>query len=352
LTVELEATRDLAAKGQFAEAEKHATAALALDPENLTALLFLARTVKGQVQKDATPENRALAERAIDLYGRVLKRLPNNLEAFQAVAAIYANIGDQANRREWFLNLAQNGSFPNAVRVPYYRSLVGDSVACTETAMHTLFSRPRGDVPKGQPRTTDTSVVDDAIACGNQGLEFTDAMSILSPEDAAWRERVKLLRALVNLTGKAGRTAESQSYQTQLGEAEKRATMEDPIRAAGFLPPAQVDARQVINGSVIAMPLVTYPAAARAANAQGAVYLNVTTDAEGFVIAAELFSGHPLLRAAALNIAIWARFDTSKMKTRNGVLAIEFKSDEPGPPAIANPPAGTERRDPRKPWPH
>ena len=352
LTVELEAARDLAAKGQLPEAEKHATAALALDPENLTALVFLARTVKGQVHRDATPENQALAQRAIELYGRVLKRMPNDLEAFLALFVIYGSVGGQANQREWGMSIAQNGAFPNTIRVSHYQILVNENVACAEGAMRAVFSRPTSDSPKGQARTVDTAAVDEGIACGTEGLQFADAMAILSPDDAAWHERAKLLRALVNLTNKAGRAAESQSYQTQLEEAEKRAAMEDPIRAAGFLPPARVDARQIINAAASVIPPLNYPVVAKAAHAEGTVYLNVTIDDGGFVVSAELASGHPLLSMAAMNVAIWARFDTAKMKTRNGVLAVEFKSDEPGPPAIANPPAGTERRDPRKPWPH
>lgn len=350
LTVELESARGLAAKGQFPEAEKHAAAALTLDPESLTGLVFLARTVKAQVRTDSTAENTALAQRAIALYRRVLKRMPNDLEAFQALNHLYTTLGDPANQREWGLSIAQNGAFPNAIRVSSYKTLLNENVACAEAAQRSVTARPPADGPKGQPRTVDTAAVDRGIACGNEGLEFAGAMAILSPDDAAWRDRAKLLRALVNLTNKAGRSAESQNYQTQMEEADKRAAMEDPIRAAGFLPATAVDSRQVINGWASVIPGPSYPAEAKPVNAQGAVYLNVTTDADGFVIAAELFSGHPLLRAAALNSAIWSRFDRTKMKTKNGILEVVFKSDQPGPPANPNTPPGAERREPGPRW--
>ena len=347
LTVELETTRDLAAKGQFPEAEKHAVAALALDPQSLTALVFLARTVKAQVQKSSTPENQALAQRAIDLYGRVLKRMPNDLEAFEAIDGIYWNLSDEAHAREWDRNIAQNGAFPNLIRVNRYQSLVYADVACVEAAVRAVFARPREGAVKGQPRVIDTEAVDRGVACGGEGLEFADAMAILSPEDAAWHQRVKLLHALVTLTTAAGRISESQGYQAQADEAEKRAAMEDPIRAAGFLPPVPVDTRQVINHLALVIPVAIYPAVAKAAHAEGIVYLNLTIDPEGFVVAAELSSGHPLLRTAAFNSAVWSRFDLTKMKTKNGVLSVEFKSDQPGPRVIANPPPRSERRDPR-----
>lgn len=350
LTVELETSRSLAAKGQFPESEQHAAAALALDPESLTALVFLARTIKAQVRTDTTPENTALAGRAIDLYRRLLKRLPNDLEAFQALNHLYTSIGDQANQREWGLSIAQNGAFPNAIRVSSYKTLINENVACADAAQRSVSARPPADGPKGQPRTVDTAAVDRGIACGNEGLEFAGAMAILSPDDAAWRDRAKLLRALVNLTNKAGRSAESQNYQTQMEEAEKRAGMEDPIRAAGFVPTTPVDSRQVINGWASVIPGPSYPAEARPVNAQGSVYLNVTTDADGFVIAAELLSGHPLLRAAALNSAIWSRFDRTKMKTKNGILEVVFKSDQPGPPVNPNTPPGAERRETGPRW--
>jgi len=64
----------------------------------------------------------------------------------------------------------------------------------------------------------------------------------------------------------------------------------------------------VLNGKASSLPLPTYPAPARAINAQGQVTVQVTVDESGKVISAAAVSGHPLLRAAAEDAARRARF--------------------------------------------
>jgi TonB family protein len=64
----------------------------------------------------------------------------------------------------------------------------------------------------------------------------------------------------------------------------------------------------VINGKAKMLPTPKYPAAARAVRASGAVNVKVLIDEQGNVISAEAVSGHPLLRAAAVNAAKGAKF--------------------------------------------
>ncbi|HKY44443.1 MAG TPA: TonB family protein [Pyrinomonadaceae bacterium] len=61
-------------------------------------------------------------------------------------------------------------------------------------------------------------------------------------------------------------------------------------------------------GRALRMPTPTYPAIARAANAQGDVEVKVMINEEGMVIAAASISGHPLLQAAAVSAARDAQF--------------------------------------------
>ena len=69
---------------------------------------------------------------------------------------------------------------------------------------------------------------------------------------------------------------------------------------------AKIDGVQ--NGRALQMPTPTYPAIARAANAQGEVEVKVIISEEGTVIAAASISGHPLLQAASVSAARDAQF--------------------------------------------
>ena len=64
---------------------------------------------------------------------------------------------------------------------------------------------------------------------------------------------------------------------------------------------AKIDGLQ--TGRALRMPKPTYPAIARAANAQGEVEVKVIISEEGTVIAAASISGHPLLQAASVSAA-------------------------------------------------
>lgn len=64
----------------------------------------------------------------------------------------------------------------------------------------------------------------------------------------------------------------------------------------------------VLNSKAISLPQPVYPPAAKAVKAQGAVSVQVTVDEGGNVISAAAVSGHPLLRAAAVDAARQAKF--------------------------------------------
>src|SRR5712691_4055328 len=66
-------------EGHFEEAEQHARRALELDPDNKTALSFIARTIHAQYRPGVqTPENIAKAREAIQAYQTILAKDPKN----------------------------------------------------------------------------------------------------------------------------------------------------------------------------------------------------------------------------------------------------------------------------------
>ncbi len=88
-------------------------------------------------------------------------------------------------------------------------------------------------------------------------------------------------------------------------------------------------------GKRLRCPNLPYPAAARAVGASGAVSVKVTIDELGNVISAEAVSGHPLLRAAAVEAALSAKFSPTRLSGEpvkvSGVITYNFV------PAAASP---------------
>lgn len=94
--------------------------------------------------------------------------------------------------------------------------------------------------------------------------------------------------------------------------------------------PVIVDAGP-LDDKALEKPAPAYPAIARLAKASGTVTVKVTVDERGQVIAASAVSGHPLLRASAVEAARRARFPTSERPAQllrvMGTLTYEFRPE-------------------------
>ena len=84
----------------------------------------------------------------------------------------------------------------------------------------------------------------------------------------------------------------------------------------------------VLNGKAISLPKPPYPPAARAVRASGAVSVQVLVNESGNVVSASAVSGHPLLRASAVQAARAARFEPTTLSGQavkvSGVLTYNF----------------------------
>jgi TonB family protein len=84
----------------------------------------------------------------------------------------------------------------------------------------------------------------------------------------------------------------------------------------------------VLNGKATSLPRPSFPAAARAVNASGAVNVQVTIDENGDVISASAVSGHPLLRQASEQAARASKFYPTKLEGQpvkvTGVIVYNF----------------------------
>lgn len=84
----------------------------------------------------------------------------------------------------------------------------------------------------------------------------------------------------------------------------------------------------VLNGKATSLPKPNYPAAAKAVRAGGAVSVQVLISESGSVISATAVSGHPLLRAAAVQAAQGAHFSPTLLSGQpvkvSGVITYNF----------------------------
>ena len=84
----------------------------------------------------------------------------------------------------------------------------------------------------------------------------------------------------------------------------------------------------VLNSKAIELPEPEYPASARAVRATGSVSVQVTVDEKGEVVSASALSGHPLLRASAVQAARQAKFKPTMFSGQpvkvTGILTFNF----------------------------
>lgn len=90
----------------------------------------------------------------------------------------------------------------------------------------------------------------------------------------------------------------------------------------------------VLNGKAVSLPKPEYPAAALAVRASGTVNVQVLIDENGDVISATAASGHPLLRAAAVDAARLAKFTPTLLEGNavkvSGVVTYNFALPDDG----------------------
>ena len=84
----------------------------------------------------------------------------------------------------------------------------------------------------------------------------------------------------------------------------------------------------VLNGTAINLPAPLYPDAAKRMRTQGVVSVDVILDETGKVVSANASSGPPILREAAVQAALRARFSPTKLSGQpvkvSGVINYKF----------------------------
>src|SRR5436190_12306055 len=189
---ELNETAKSYKEGRFEDAEQHAKKALALDPSNPTAPIFIARVIHQQYKPGVDqPDNIQRAREAIAAYQQILAKNPNNEEAYKAISVLYAAIKDDAKLREWISARAHDPNMSSEKRAEAYAILAGKDWDCsfkvTELPDVKITSTEGGNAKVTYKKPKDQKDFDSIQQCVARGLEEAETAIKYDPNnESAW----------------------------------------------------------------------------------------------------------------------------------------------------------------------
>jgi tetratricopeptide (TPR) repeat protein len=219
-------------EGKFPEAEQHSREAAALDPDNKTAPMFIARTIHAQYRPGVqSPENIAKAQQAIDAYQQILAKNPNDDEAYKAIAYLYGAIKEDAKLRQWITARAANDSAEPEKRAEAYIVLASKDWDCSfkitelPTNKTTTIDQSSNRATVSYTKPKDQKEFDIAQKCVTQGLaEAENAIKFDPNNESAWSYKTNLLLEASKLAEMDGKTDQKAQYQKDYEAALKRTT--------------------------------------------------------------------------------------------------------------------------------
>ena len=216
-------------EGHFEEAEQHAKRALYIDPENKTAVIFVARVIHQQYKPGIDqPDNIAKAREAINAYQRILEQDPNNDEAYKAISVLYAAIKDDAKLREWIMKRASDSNMPNEKRAEAYAILAGKDWDCsykiTELPDVKVTTNEGGKPSVVYKKPKDPKDFESSQKCVTRGLEEGETAIKFDPNnESAWSYKTNLLLEAAKQAEMDGKADQKAQYQRQADVAGKKA---------------------------------------------------------------------------------------------------------------------------------
>ena len=219
-------------EGRFPEAEQHSREAAALDPDNKTAPMFIARTIHAQYRPGVqSPENIAKAQEAIQAYQEILRKNPKDEEAYKAIAYLFGAIKEDDKLRQWIADRANSDATEPEKRSEAYVVLASKDWDCSfkiteQPAVKTTTIDPtnnKATVSYKKPK--ETKEFDQAQMCVKQGLvEAENAIKFDPNNESAWSYKTNLLLEASKLAEMDGQTEQKAQYQKEYEAALKRTT--------------------------------------------------------------------------------------------------------------------------------
>lgn len=219
-------------EGRFPEAEQHSREAAALDPENKTAPMFIARTIHAQYRPGVqSPENVAKAQQAIDAYQQILAKNPQDEEAYKAIAYLYGAIKEDAKLREWIAARAASEATEPEKRAEAYVVLASKNWDCSfkitelPTNKVTTIDQASNKATVSYKKPSDPKDFNQAQMCVKQGLaEAENAIKFDPNNESAWSYKTNLLLEAAKLAEMDGQAEQKAQYQKDYEAALKRTT--------------------------------------------------------------------------------------------------------------------------------
>ena len=219
-------------EGRFAEAEQHSREAAALDPNNKTAPMFIARTIHAQYRPGVqSPDNIAKAQQAIDAYQQILAKNPQDDEAYKAIAYLYESIKEYDKLRQWISARATSETAEPEKRAEAYIVLASKDWDCSfkitelPTNKTTTIDPSNNKATVSYKKPKDQKEFDQAQMCVKQGLtEAENAIKFDPNNESAWSYKTNLLLEASKLAEMDGQTEQKAQYQKDYEAALKRTT--------------------------------------------------------------------------------------------------------------------------------
>lgn len=213
--------------GHFEDAEQHAKRALALDPTNKTAPIFIARIIHQQYKPGVdSPENIQKARDAIEAYKRLLQNDPNDDEAYKAISVLYSAIRDEDNLRAWISARANDSTQTSERRAEAYAILAGKDWDCSFKVTElpeVKVASGEGQVSYQKPK--DPKDFDNIQRCVTRGLEEAETAIKYDPNnESAWSYKTNLLIEAAKIAKMNGEADKATQYEKQADVAQKRAS--------------------------------------------------------------------------------------------------------------------------------
>jgi tetratricopeptide (TPR) repeat protein len=219
-------------EGKFDVAEQHSREAAALDPENKTAPMFIARTIHAQYRPGVqAPENLAKAQKAIEAYQKLLETNPNDEEAYKAIAYLYGATKEEDKLKKWIAARAASETTEPEKRAEAYVVLASKDWDCS----FRITELPTNKVTTVDPTNNKATVsykkpkeqkdFDQAQLCVKQGLvEAENAIKFDPNNESAWSYKTNLLLEASKLAEMDGQADKKADYTKQYEAALKRTT--------------------------------------------------------------------------------------------------------------------------------
>lgn len=219
-------------EGRFPEAEQHSREAAALDPDNKTAPLFIARTIHMQYRPGVqSPENIAKAQQAIEAYQQILANNPQDEDAYKAIAYLYGAIKEDAKLKDWIAARAASDTTAPEKRAEAYVVLASRNWDCSfkitelPTNKITTIDQASNKATVSYRKPKDQKDFDQARMCVTQGLaEAENAIKYDPNNESAWSYKTNLLLEASKLAEMDGQTEQKAQYQKEYEAALKRTT--------------------------------------------------------------------------------------------------------------------------------